>query len=689
MKLKSFILKVFLGLIFIVLCPSLKAQNIELPCPSGQRALDILSTRNPNTGGIRQYACIDSSGNLSFIGSTTPFSATGFQTEFSGPRPDDCGNITCTIPVTPAIRGIHICYDFNTISQPTNIITSTTCAGFSSLDIGSRIGLLGATGGGGTCGCEFTIATFVSSTTITVSGGPITANLTNVKGWYGTDATIPLQNWKTAINNGIPTATGLLSHQGLLTKVYGTTQAVRFINPLGTLGGLQTPPGPGWGTPEPFSANQADESLQIVGCGAYRCGIMAFSNFDWTFPSTTVNNGILYFLGWNGDTEANFSVFTPDISIAPNTSGNTGIDCLMLTDAATHQTQYSLQILNAHNTTNNLPGHCIINGSFESTYKGVSVYQSDYNGYYSAGPLTSTSFIRTTFDNMSWLPGTSGAAGQAGTVIFDGVSAGGNYQDDRITNSNINGTCAGGIANGSALVFRTNVTTTNLGNEFIVENTGICQAGSTNQFGVAVLTSSPFHLTLTNVHIKNSSAASGINLIFNQNAGNLINMVGGTLECSSCTAPIVNSGPSAIYFHGTQNLTAITGGCTGFPAGTFGMILSNTGWCGLGSWQASTFSSSSNCNSSASPSVCGSSSAGSVALAAGGTTLTVNTSAVTANSQIIILNDDSLGTRLGVTCNTTINNAWVSSRTAGTSFQITVAAAPVTNPECFSFTILN
>lgn len=95
------------------------------------------------------------------------------------------------------------------------------------------------------------------------------------------------------------------------------------------------------------------------------------------------------------------------------------------------------------------------------------------------------------------------------------------------------------------------------------------------------------------------------------------------------------------------------------------------------------------CNSSTSPSVCGANPRGTVALAAGVTTLTVNTSAVTANSIISVTNDDSLGGRLGVTCNTTINTIWVSARTPGTSFQITVSAAPVTNPECISYTILN
>lgn len=100
-----------------------------------------------------------------------------------------------------------------------------------------------------------------------------------------------------------------------------------------------------------------------------------------------------------------------------------------------------------------------------------------------------------------------------------------------------------------------------------------------------------------------------------------------------------------------------------------------------------------NCTSSAAPAVCGAANAGSVVVAAAATTVTVNTTAVTANSQIFIQPDDSLGTKLGVTCNTTGTlldaEAWVSARTGGTSFVITVNAAPSTNPECFSYFIVN
>jgi len=106
-----------------------------------------------------------------------------------------------------------------------------------------------------------------------------------------------------------------------------------------------------------------------------------------------------------------------------------------------------------------------------------------------------------------------------------------------------------------------------------------------------------------------------------------------------------------------------------------------------------TFGSATNCSSSASPAVCASAAAGSVALPTGtNPTLVVNTSAVTANSQILLAVDESLGTKLGVTCNTTLStllNPVVTARTAATSFTFTIGAIIATNPACVSYAVIN
>jgi hypothetical protein len=102
-----------------------------------------------------------------------------------------------------------------------------------------------------------------------------------------------------------------------------------------------------------------------------------------------------------------------------------------------------------------------------------------------------------------------------------------------------------------------------------------------------------------------------------------------------------------------------------------------------------------NCSSSASPAVCGSAAAGSVALPtnAVSSSIVVDTTAVTANSQIFVMTDDTLGTKLSVTCNSTVatlvGGLTISARSAGTSFTIANNVAVVTNPLCVSYLIVN
>jgi hypothetical protein len=111
--------------------------------------------------------------------------------------------------------------------------------------------------------------------------------------------------------------------------------------------------------------------------------------------------------------------------------------------------------------------------------------------------------------------------------------------------------------------------------------------------------------------------------------------------------------------------------------------------------KAGSYSSGTNCSSSASPAVCGSAVAGSVLIPTGTTssTLTVNTTAVTANSQIFFYPDDSLGTKLSTTCNSTlatlVGGSAITARTAGTSFQITFNGTIATNGVCGSYLIIN
>lgn len=112
-----------------------------------------------------------------------------------------------------------------------------------------------------------------------------------------------------------------------------------------------------------------------------------------------------------------------------------------------------------------------------------------------------------------------------------------------------------------------------------------------------------------------------------------------------------------------------------------------------GKLTGATFGSASNCSSSASPAVCASAAAGSFVIAAGATSVVVNTSAVTANSQVMLQEDSSLGTKLSVTCNTqsllVLGVPKVTARTGGTSFTAAIEVGPTNNPLCVSYVIQN
>ena len=74
-------------------------------------------------------------------------------------------------------------------------------------------------------------------------------------------------------------------------------------------------------------------------------------------------------------------------------------------------------------------------------------------------------------------------------------------------------------------------------------------------------------------------------------------------------------------------------------------------------------------------------------IAAAANSANVVTSAVGANSIILLTPSSALGTALGVTCNTTLNPLGVGTITAGSLFSVIPSSAPSTNPECFSWQI--
>lgn len=111
-----------------------------------------------------------------------------------------------------------------------------------------------------------------------------------------------------------------------------------------------------------------------------------------------------------------------------------------------------------------------------------------------------------------------------------------------------------------------------------------------------------------------------------------------------------------------------------------------------GALQATAFLTQTNCSNAASPAVCAAAAAGVVAVPTGtNPTLTINTTAVTANSRIFLQIDES-ATIAATTCNTTLSTLVqpvVTARSAGTSFTIQIGAIIATNPACVSYLVMN
>ncbi|HXB11453.1 MAG TPA: hypothetical protein VNZ45_05670, partial [Bacteroidia bacterium] len=144
------------------------------------------------------------------------------------------------------------------------------------------------------------------------------------------------------------------------------------------------------------------------------------------------------------------------------------------------------------------------------------------------------------------------------------------------------------------------------------------------------------------------------------------------------------------------------------PSGTFDTCLSrkNAGIVQIGTTTsnssgtilAATYTTDTNCavvGTAASPSVvnCSSASAGAFSCAtnASAATCTINTTAVTANSEIIVQEVADEGTRLSVTCNTSPSVTpaiLVATKTAATGFTINMPTI-ATNPACFNYWIIN
>lgn len=216
-------------------------------------------------------------------------------------------------------------------------------------------------------------------------------------------------------------------------------------------------------------------------------------------------------------------------------------------------------------------------------------------------------------------------------------------------------------------------TANNLGNKATLDNAGnfILAGTGTGSFSAPAGTQAKASYSLT--------GTPGVGIYFPDTATTAFTS-GASEQLQINTAGLLTKPPVCDFNTGTNCLTFASG------------LISTTG-SGNPAFKANSYQSTSNCSSSAAPAVCGSAPDGSVVIAAAATTVTVNTTAVTANSQILLAADDTLGTKLSVTCNSTlatlVGGLAITTRTAGTSFQITSGATPAVNPLCISYSIVN
>lgn len=102
---------------------------------------------------------------------------------------------------------------------------------------------------------------------------------------------------------------------------------------------------------------------------------------------------------------------------------------------------------------------------------------------------------------------------------------------------------------------------------------------------------------------------------------------------------------------------------------------------------ASRYATENNCSSTTG--ACGSASAGAVIIRQGASSVTVQTTAVTADSDISLTFNSAVGKRLGVTCSATPQQPYVTRITPGTSFVLSIPTSSRGNPSCFTYEIKN
>jgi hypothetical protein len=241
-------------------------------------------------------------------------------------------------------------------------------------------------------------------------------------------------------------------------------------------------------------------------------------------------------------------------------------------------------------------------------------------------------------------------------------------------------TLTSGTNTTAAMIVGTGASLTSSGTGTITANTLAAAIKSANIVTLTPLTGSTLGILLANGDTLTIGGGGGINTLMLSSSTN-----GGVQLLDGGSQGITTSSNTTTNVQANTTLTLIGGSAS--------LVINSTNGTFNVPVVATKYSTSTNCSSNASPAVCAAASAGSVALPAGtNSTLVVQTTAVTASSQIILEVDESLSTKLSVTCNSslaTLANPVVTARSTGVSFIFTIGSTLVTNPACVSYQIIN
>jgi hypothetical protein len=375
------------------------------------------------------------------------------------------------------------------------------------------------------------------------------------------------------------------------------------------------------------------------------------------------------FLASNSSNQLVAAAYTP----ANCTPGTTGSDCLQLSTGKVPVSNIPTAIPIANVGSAGLSGTAPV--AIASTgVISMHVADTSDNGY-----LSSTDW--NTFNGK-----------QAALNLLPGTYVNGDVCSYASSGTLLNcNTVAGNMGDGSGTTtpgYFPETTSTLHGYSLNTPATVLTQIGAAPALGLPVTETTSWTLsnTVSTIYIFTGSSASSA-----------------TTPTSVTGFPLTviwNQGTAAVTFvNGGPGLSCFPSSCAIQPGGT-GSISINSGGTAFVAQQSNalalaTIGTATNCSSSASPAVCGSAAAGSAALPtnAVSSSIVVNTTAVTANSQIFVSTDDTLGTKLGVTCNSTVatlvGGLTISNRVPGTSFTISNNVAVVTNPLCVSYMVIN